>query len=265
MSRFCGTCGARLDALALSGGRCLVCGTPIADPRDVIAEAETLPGVQPASLPPAPARQSPAAWPKPRDRVARETPGWLGSARAIGLFLLFALLVAALLAVLVQHVGFQLILAPSASSSSNSSSNSSASSQPISGAEATATAARGGALTPTTRPGSGTPTPAISPTPGASPTATPVPATLTVTQPKPLLACVNAQTQFTIANTGGVSFSWIATANGTGYKLTPDGGTLDGGKQQIVTVSQIGATGKVTVTAQSARNSPQQVTIQCVL
>jgi hypothetical protein len=178
-----------------------------------------------------------------------------------------------LLAVLVQHIGFQLILAPSASSSSSSSSNSNASSQPISGAAATATAARGGAPTPTARPGSGTPTPAISPTPGASPTpgppptATPAPATLNVdpTTISIFNCLLGAQSQFTVANTGGVSFSWIATADGTGYKLTPDSGSLDGGKQQIVTVSRIGATGKITVTAQSARNSPQQVSVNCTL
>jgi hypothetical protein len=81
----------------------------------------------------------------------------------------------------------------------------------------------------------------------------------------PFTICLGSQTQFTIANTGGVSFSWIATANGTGYKLTPDSGTLDGGQQQVVAVTQIGASGKITVTAQSARNSPQQVSVTCTL
>jgi hypothetical protein len=266
MSRFCGNCGSRLDAAALSGGRCLVCGAPISDPRDSIAEADTLTGGQPYGLPSATVRQGLAAWPQPARRVPRETPGWLQSVRTIGLFFLFALLVAALLAILVQHVGFQLILAPSAASSSSSSSNSNSSSQTISSAAATATAAHGGAPTPTTRPSGGTPTPAISPTPGPSPTATPVPATLDVHPTSiPLTLCLGATTQFTIANTGGVSFSWIATANGTGYKLTPDSGTLDGGKQQVVAVSQISATGKITVTAQSARNSPQQVSVNCTL
>jgi hypothetical protein len=33
----------------------------------------------------------------------------------------------------------------------------------------------------------------------------------------------------------------------------------------VVTVSGINASGAITVTAQSARNSPQQVTISCVL
>jgi hypothetical protein len=77
--------------------------------------------------------------------------------------------------------------------------------------------------------------------------------------------CVGATTQFTITNTGGVSFSWTTTANGTGYKFTPDSGTLDGGQQQVVSVGQIGASGKITVTAQSARNSPQQVSVNCTL
>jgi hypothetical protein len=33
----------------------------------------------------------------------------------------------------------------------------------------------------------------------------------------------------------------------------------------VVTVTQVGATGKITITAQSARNSPQQVSITCTL
>jgi hypothetical protein len=33
----------------------------------------------------------------------------------------------------------------------------------------------------------------------------------------------------------------------------------------VVAVSQISATGKITVTAQSARNSPQQVSVNCTL
>jgi hypothetical protein len=33
----------------------------------------------------------------------------------------------------------------------------------------------------------------------------------------------------------------------------------------VVTVTQISASGKITVTAQSARNSPQQVSVNCTL
>jgi hypothetical protein len=43
MARYCGACGARFDEAALAGGRCLVCGQPITDPRDAIAEALTQP------------------------------------------------------------------------------------------------------------------------------------------------------------------------------------------------------------------------------
>ncbi len=117
MSRFCGTCGSRLDAAALSGGRCLVCGAPISDPRDAIAEADTLPGGSPFGLPPVLAITGPraAAWPRAARRVAREPPAWLRSARPIGVFLLFALLILALLAVFVQRVSIQIIIAPSTS------------------------------------------------------------------------------------------------------------------------------------------------------
>src|SRR4051812_42158519 len=104
MSRFCGTCGARLDAGALSGGRCLACGAPISDPSDSIAAADTVTGGQSFGLPPATAQPGPAAWPPPAPRAARASASWLQSARTIGLFLLFALLVAALLAILVQHI-----------------------------------------------------------------------------------------------------------------------------------------------------------------
>jgi hypothetical protein len=69
--------------------------------------------------------------------------------------------------------------------------------------------------------------------------------------------------QFTVANTGGAAFSWIATASGTGYDLSPSSGTLEGGQQQTVTVRRISATGTITITAQSARNSPQQVSVTC--
>jgi hypothetical protein len=262
MSRFCGTCGALLDDMALATGRCRVCGAPIHDARNEIAEAATQPLGGPLGPPPplaagAPARE--AAWPPPARRVPRASPEWLHSARAIGKFLLFALLVAVLLALLVQHVGVQFILAPSASSSSSSSANSDSSSQSFSGAAPTATA--------TTTHGA-TPTPRVSPTPGPSPTATPVPGTLDV-NPKDisLAICSGAQTQFSISNTGGVPFSWTATYPATGYTLDPKSGTLDGGKQQtvMVTLGVFAAKGTITVMAPSARNSPQTVTISCTL
>jgi cytoskeletal protein RodZ len=274
MTRYCGNCGALLDAVALAGGRCLVCGAPIHDPSDSIADADTQPGGQSFGLPPPTQQQGPASRPPPARHVTRTSPGWLRSARTIGAFLLFALLVAALLAVLVQHLGVQFILTPSASSSSSSSSNSNSSSQTLSGAAATmtATTTHGETPSPTGRAQGATPTPAVSPTPGPSPTAapsptaTPVPATLDVHPTTiQLTTCVAAQTQFTVANTGGVPFSWTATASATGYTLNPSSGTLDGGKQQVVMVSGILLSGTITVTAPSARTSPQQVTITCTL
>jgi hypothetical protein len=52
MTRYCGTCGARLDDIALAAGRCLVCCAPITDPWDVIAEAPTQPLDGPLGLAP---------------------------------------------------------------------------------------------------------------------------------------------------------------------------------------------------------------------
>src|SRR5262245_16807294 len=162
MSRYCGNCGAPLNAAALAAGRCQSCGAPIRPALD--STAPTRPGFPPPSA----------------GRGAnRPMPGWLRNARAIGLFLLFALLVAALLAVLVQRLGFQVILAPSASSSSGSSADSNSSSQIISGAAATATATRRATPPLSASPGA-SPTAGQPPTPSASPTATPVPATLDV-------------------------------------------------------------------------------------
>jgi len=262
MSRFCGTCGARLDDRALASGRCLVCGTPIQNALDSIADAKTQSLGGPPGPPPPLAAGAPAeaaAWPPPARRVPRASPEWLRSARAVGKFLLFALLVAALLAVLVQHIGLQFILAPSASSSSSSSANSDSSSQSFPGAAPTATTA-------TTH--GATPTPRVSPTPGPSPTATPVPATLDVNPTSfSVTVCSGAQRQFTIANTGGVPFSWTATYPATGYTLDPNRGTLDGRKQQavMVTLGVFAASGTITVTAPSARNSPQTVRINCTI
>lgn len=276
MARYCGTCGALLDDIALAGGRCRVCGTPISDLS--ISNADTQPLDGPLGLAPpieASARQATTPWPLParRTRRARRTPsGWLSSARTLGAFLLVTLLVAVLLAVLLQHLGVLFIFAPSASSSSSSSSNSNSSSQTLSSAAATATAANGGAPTHTGGSPGATPTPRVSPTPGPSPTsglsptATVVPATLSV-QPTSitLSTCVAAQTQFTVSNTGGAPFSWSVTASVTAYSLSPASGTLNGGAQQVVTVSGILLSGTITVTAPGARNSPQLVSITCTL
>ncbi len=74
-----------------------------------------------------------------------------------------------------------------------------------------------------------------------------------------------AQTTFTVSNTGGAPFSWTATASGLTYKFSPSSGTLGGGEQTVVTVSMIALSGTITVTATNARNSPQHVTITCLV
>jgi len=161
-----------------------------------------------------------------------------------------SLLLGALLGVLLLGPGggFKLILAPFAVSSSNSSSSSDSSSSSNSSSPAAS------------------PSPAGSPAGSGSPTQTPVPPTLDV-HPTSIqfTACVSAQANFTVANTGGASFSWTATSNVSGYSITPSSGTIDAGKQDMVTVSGILLGGKVTITAPNARNSPQQVTITCTV
>jgi hypothetical protein len=57
--------------------------------------------------------------------------------------------------------------------------------------------------------------------------------------------------------------SWSVTASVTGYSLSPASGTLNGGSQQVVTVSGILLSGTITVTAPGARQSPQQVSVTC--
>jgi hypothetical protein len=52
MARYCGACGARLDVVALAGGRCRVCGAPVTDPREAISEASTQPLDGPLGLAP---------------------------------------------------------------------------------------------------------------------------------------------------------------------------------------------------------------------
>jgi hypothetical protein len=76
---------------------------------------------------------------------------------------------------------------------------------------------------------------------------------------------VASQTTFTVSNTGGAPFPWTAMASGLTYKLSPSSGTLGGGEQTVVTVSMIALSGTITVTAANARNSPQHVTITCLV
>jgi cytoskeletal protein RodZ len=251
---------------ALAAGRCLVCGAPTPEPLSVTDDTRQAGAL--LAGPPSP-NQPPergAVWPTPQASQSAQTSSG-GFLRALGLGLgaaLAAVLVAALLVVFLQH-SFQITLAPF--SSSNSSANADSSSQSSSGAQATltATTTQGRALTPTARSSGATPTAATTPTSNA-PTATTVPATLSV-QPTSitLSTCVAAQTQFTVRNTGGAPLSWSATASVTSYGFSPASGTLNGGDQQVVTVSGILLSGTITVTAPGARQSPQQVSVTCQL
>jgi hypothetical protein len=256
-SRYCGTCGALLTPEALAAGHCLVCDAPTPEPLNLTDKPHQAGGPpDQASRAESSGRGGGAGWPTPQAPPApRASSG--GFLRALGLGLgaaLAAVLIAALLAVFLQR-SFNITLAPF--SSSNSSANSSSSSQSFSGASATATA-QGRAPTATVRRSAATPTATT------APTATPVPATLSV-QPSSitLSTCVVAQTQFTVRNTGGTPLSWNATASVTGYSLSPTSGTLNGGSQQVVTVSGILLSGAITVTAPGARQSPQQVRVTC--
>jgi hypothetical protein len=71
--------------------------------------------------------------------------------------------------------------------------------------------------------------------------------------------------QFTVANTGGTPMSWSASAGGTGYTVTPSSGSIEPGEHETVTVSNILRSGTVTITAPSAHNSPQRVSITCTV
>lgn len=246
--RHCGTCGARLTPESVASGRCPVCDEPVPEPLSVTSGAS-----QP--------HERAAVWPPPPSpQVPRASSG--GFLRALGLGLgaaLGAVLVAALLAVFLQR-SFNITLAPFSSSDSSANSNSSAQSLSSAQATLTATTTQGRASTATARPAAATPTATT------APTATTVPATLSV-QPASitLSTCVAAQTQFTVRNTGGAPLSWNATASVSGYRLSPSSGTLNGGGQQVVTVSGILLSGTITVTAPGARQSPQQVSVTCQL
>ena len=259
-SRYCGTCGALLTPEALAAGHCLVCDAPTPEPLNLTDEPHQAGGSpDQASRAEPSGRRGGAIWPTPQAPPAPRTSSG-GFLRALGLGLgaaLAAVLLAALLAVFLQR-SFNITLAPF--SSSGSSANSNSSSQSVSSAQETltATTAQGKAPTATTRPAAATPSATL------APTATPVPATLSI-QPTSitLSTCVAAQTQFTVANSGGAPLSWSATASVTGYGLSPSSGTLNGGSQQVVTVSGILLSGTITVTAPEARQSPQQVSVTC--
>jgi hypothetical protein len=291
--RYCAHCGSSLEATALRIGHCTICGTEI-DAADVGL------GPNDAAAADSPTQPTPSTYaaaggvvgmPDPHTDGAHTTPAlpqqWRqrgagassqrhaerGQQRAPSrwaLLLLSAvvlLLVGAAIYALAQRGAFSIVLGSFASSNANANSSSNSSSG---GATATARSAATGSAAPhsptqTTRPGStASPAPRGSPTP--SPTATPIPPTLFVAPTIiNITLCVAVNTTFTVANTGGAPLSWSASANVTGYTITPSSWTLDPGAQKQVTVtSLISLSGIVTVsTPPGVRNSPQHVTINC--
>jgi hypothetical protein len=118
-------------------------------------------------------------------------------------------------------------------------------------------------------PGAGTPISGTV-TPDATVTATVTPApgqpSLTVTPTSfSSLVCLGSSVQITLTNGGDGVMSWSASASQKAYKLSPQSGSLDSGQKQTVTVSSISASGRVTITAPGAANSPQTVSINCTL
>jgi len=118
-------------------------------------------------------------------------------------------------------------------------------------------------------PGSGTPI-SGTPTPDATATATVTPApgqpALTVSPASfSSLLCLGSSVKFTVTNSGEGVMSWSATATQKAYKISPQTGSLDSGQEQTVTVSSISVSGRVTITAPGAANSPQTISINCTL
>jgi hypothetical protein len=135
---------------------------------------------------------------------------------------------------------------------------------PVNGASAGSSSPAPQTSTKTASPGS-SPSPGSAPPP--APTATPGPPSLLVSPISiTLTACLAiTKTQFTIANTGGTSTSWTASATGTGYQISPASGGIAAGGQVTVTVSSILVSGSVTVSAPAAQHSPQHVSITCTV
>jgi hypothetical protein len=71
--------------------------------------------------------------------------------------------------------------------------------------------------------------------------------------------------RFTIGNLGEAALTWSASASDPDYRLDQTSGTLDGGAQLTVTVSNIQGKGTITVVATDAQHSPQTVAIICTV
>jgi len=104
----------------------------------------------------------------------------------------------------------------------------------------------------------------------ATATVTPAPGqpalTVSPTSFSGLLCSVLPKTvQFSVTNSGDGIMTWSTTASQKAYKVSPQTGSLDSGQKQTVTVSSISVSGRVTITAPGAANSPQTISINCTL
>jgi hypothetical protein len=271
--RYCGNCGASFDPVTLVGRVCPSCGAPINQTGDSRS-------AQPSSGSDARSLSGLPTWPEhgysdtrthiaPPRRISRKLPIMLA---LIGL----ALLLVGGSEILLSNATGGKVHLPGLPAGGFGGPQATATLSASQATSATSTAgAQSGPITsptgspPAGTPGSGTPISGTV-TPDATVTATVTPApgqpTLAVSPTSVgLFLCLGASTTFTVTNSGDGVMSWSATASPTSYNLSPQSGSLDSGQKQTVTVSSISASGRVTITAPGAANSPQTVSINCTL
>ncbi len=277
--RFCGNCGAQLGTAEMMTGACATCGARITPDGDLIDPQQTVatpPSQTTFPVVGATSDRPTVAGPPPRWVTAQ--PGALPPARRPAPVGLLAGLGAALLVVLltlvllVAHAGRIFVGGPPSTGSTGSNGGGATATQPVVASktptpttQATATPGNAASPTPTT-----SPTPSASPTSTTNPTPTPAPPVLVVSKPSSpnIIACQSpngATSTFSVANSGGSPLTWTATTPDVTYQIDPATGTLAPGTQQSVSVSHIHTTNSVTITANGAANSPQTVTIRCLI
>jgi hypothetical protein len=279
--RYCGNCGASFDPVTLLGRVCPSCGAPINQTGDSIsAQMADGPSRQISSGSDAVSLSALPTSPEhgytdththiaPPRRISRKFPAMLA---LIGLTLL---LVGGSEILLSNATGGKVHLpglpaggfgGPQATDALSTSQATSAAS--TAGAQTGPIASPSGSP-PAGTPGAGTPiTGTVTPGATATVTVTPAPgqSALAVAPTSfSSLVCLGSSVQLTVTNTGEGVMSWNATASQKEYKISPQTGSLDSGQKQAVMVSSISVSGRVTITAPGAANSPQTISINCTL
>jgi len=284
--RYCGNCGATFDPALLVGRICPSCGMPINQTGDITfpnaMDISGEPTRQPQVGADALSLSSHPTLPEhgytdtrthiaPPRRISRKLPIMLA---LIGLALLLVGGSEVLLSTATGgkvHLpglpagvigGPQATATLSASQATSATSTAGAQSGPLASPTGSASAGTPGSGTPI----SGTPTPDAT----ATVTVTPAPGqpalTVSPTSFSGLLCSVLPKTvQFSVTNSGDGIMTWSTTASQKAYKVSPQTGSLDSGQKQTVTVSSISVSGRVTITAPGAANSPQTISINCTL